>query len=130
MTLIGSAYTVCAWLVVFLFPGFFIRLFSSDAAMITPGIRAMQIYFFGFPLMSFQMSGQTTFQSLGKSKYAIFFSLLRKAFIVAPLTVLLPRLMGVDGVFAAEPVSNALGGLACFITMYFVVYRKLEKEEV
>ncbi|MDO5122129.1 MAG: MATE family efflux transporter [Erysipelotrichaceae bacterium] len=130
MTLIGSAYTVCAWLIVFLFPGFFIRLFSSDAAMITPGISAMHIYFFGFPLMSFQMSGQTTFQSLGKSKYAIFFSLLRKAFIVAPLTVLLPKLMGVNGVFAAEPISNALGGLACFITMYFVVYRKLGKEPV
>ncbi len=130
MTMIGTAYTVCAWLVVFLFPGFFIRLFSSDTALLEPGIRAMHIYFFGFPFMSFQMSGQSTFQGLGKSRYAIFFSLLRKAFIVAPLTVLLPKMLGVDGVFTAEPVSNAIGGLACFITMYFVIYRRLGKEEV
>ncbi len=62
--------------------------------------------------------------------YAIFFSLLRKAVIVAPLTILLPKLgFGVDGVFLAEPVSNAIGGLACFITMYFSLYRKLKKEE-
>ena len=54
------------------------------------------------------------FVGLGRSRSAVFFSLLRKAFIVAPLTLLLPGLgMGVDGVFAAEPVSNVLGGLAC-----------------
>ena len=50
--------------------------------------------------------------------------------IVAPLTLLLPRLgFGVDGVFLAEPVSNAIGGLACFLTMYAVVYRGLKREE-
>ena len=45
----------------------------------------------------------------------MFFSLLRKAFIVAPLTLLLPGLgMGVDGVFAAErsPTCSA-GWPAC-----------------
>lgn len=25
----------------------------------------------------------------------------------------------------AEPISNCIGGLACFITMYFTLYRKL-----
>lgn len=46
--------------------------------------------------------------------------------IVAPLTVLLPKFgLGVDGVFLAEPVSNAIGGLARFATMYVTLYRKL-----
>ena len=45
-----------------------------------------------------------------------------------PLTILLPRLgFGVLGVFMAEPVSNVLGGLACFITMRLTVYKKIEK---
>jgi Na+-driven multidrug efflux pump len=56
----------------------------------------------------------------------VFFSLLRKAFIVFPLTILLPMIgFGVNGVFLAEPISNAIGGLACFITMYRTVYKKL-----
>lgn len=43
-----------------------------------------------------------------------------------PLTLLLPGLgFGLEGVFLAEPVSNALGGLAAFTTMWFVVYRRL-----
>ena len=48
------------------------------------------------------------------------------AFIVAPLTLVLPAVgMGVEGVFLAEPVSNVIGGLACILTMYFTVYRPL-----
>ena len=63
-----------------------------------------------------------------RDRGAIFFSLLRKAVIVAPLTILLPKFgLGVDGIFLAEPISNAIGGLACFLTMYFTVYRKLKK---
>ncbi|MBP3872072.1 MAG: MATE family efflux transporter, partial [Faecalicoccus sp.] len=65
----------------------------------------------------------------GYAKQAVFFSLFRKVMIVVPLTLLLPKVMGVDGVFMAEPISNAIGGLACFITMWFTVYRKLGKEE-
>ena len=87
--------------------------------------------------MSFQFAGQSTFVSLGKSKHAVFFSLFRKVIIVVPLTVWLPRLwnLGVDGVYLAEPISNAVGGLACFITMMCVVWRELsvkskEKMEV
>ena len=47
------------------------------------------------------------------------------------LTLLLPNLwgLGVDGVFLAEPISNLIGGVACFTTMYLTVYRKLGSEE-
>ena len=76
--------------------------------------------------MAFQFVGQSSFQSLGKAKQAIFFSLLRKAIIVVPLTVMLPALgFGVKGVFLAEPISNAIGGLACFLTMWLTIYRKM-----
>jgi Na+-driven multidrug efflux pump len=45
---------------------------------------------------------------------------------VIPLIYLLPLTpLGVNGVFWAEPVSNFFGGAACFITMYFTVYKKL-----
>ena len=60
---------------------------------------------------------------------AIFFSLFRKVIIVVPLTLLLPGLgFGVDGVFLAEPISNVLGGLACFIAMWFTLYKKLPED--
>ena len=125
-TLIGSVYTLFAWMLIVLFPRFWFGIFSDDLQMIDLGIGALKIYFFGFVFMAFQFAGQSTFQALGDAKHAIFFSLLRKAVIVVPLTLLLPRMgLGVSGVFMAEPISNALGGLACYITMRMTVYRKL-----
>ena len=126
-TLVGAVYNTLSWVLVILFPRFFFGIFSDDAATITAGVGALNIYFFGFVFMAFQMAGQTVFQALGDAKHAITFSLLRKAIIVAPLTLLLPRLgFGVDGVFLAEPISNVIGGLACYITMRLTIYREIE----
>ena len=94
------------------------------------GIEMLQMYFFGFVFMALQFAGQSAFQAVGDAKHAIFFSLLRKAFIVVPLTLLLPRIgFGVKGVFMAEPISNVLGGIACYLTMHCKVYRKLIPEK-
>lgn len=127
---LGIIYTLLAWLLVIVSPHLLLSVFTEDAAMIEAGTDALRLYFFGFFFMSFQFTGQSAFTALGDSRHAIFFSLLRKAVIVAPLTVLLPKIgLGVDGVFLAEPISNAIGGLACFVTMYFTLYRKLAGEK-
>ena len=123
---LGTGYTLAAWVLVMLFPKQLIGIFSSDAETISVGAEMLNIYFFGFFFMAFQFAGQTTFQALGKARQAIFFSLLRKAFIVVPLTLLLPAVgFGVHGVFLAEPISNAIGGLACFLTMWLTLYKKI-----
>lgn len=121
-------YTTVAWLLLYLFPEFFIRIFNNDADLVMAAIPSIHIYFFGFFMMSLQFAGQSVFVALGKSKYAVFFSLLRKAFIVIPLTLLLPRILGLNttGVFLAEPISNFIGGAACFITMLLTVWPELK----
>ncbi len=121
---LGSALVM--WAALMLLPGPLIRLFNGDAEILEHGVIALRIYFCLFPFQALQNAGQTVFVSLGKSKQAVFFSLLRKAFINAPLTVLLPMLgLGATGVFVAESSSQLLGGLACFLTMYITVYRPL-----
>lgn len=120
-----TAYTLLAWLLVFLFPRFFIGIFSTDPEIMSVGVTSMHIYFFGFFMMALQSSGQSTFTALGKSKQAIIFSIFRKVIIVTPLIFILPHWFGVNGVFLSEPISNFIGGAACFITMLVTVYRKL-----
>mgnify|MGYP000547922045 CR=1 FL=1 len=125
-TVLTVGYSVAAWALVMAVPELLIRIFNDEPELIAAGIPAFRLYFAAFFCMSFQFIGQSVFVGLGRSRSAVFFSLLRKAFIVAPLTLLLPGLgMGVDGVFVAEPVSNVLGGLACLLTMYVTVYRRL-----
>lgn len=128
-TLIGSVYTMLAWILIVAFPKFWFDIFSDDYQMMNVGVDMLKVYFFGFVFMAFQFAGQSTFQALGDAKHAIVFSLLRKAIIVAPLTIILPMMgFGVKGVFMAEPISNVIGGLACYITMRLTVYKKLNEE--
>ena len=126
---IAILYTTGIWLIVDGFPAFFIRIFNQDAELIAAGIPAIRLYFFGFFMMSLQFSGQSIFVGLGKSKKAIFFSIFRKVIIVVPLTILLPGMfgMGTNGVFAAEPISNFVGGIACFGTMLLTIWRELTR---
>lgn len=123
-------YTFISWVILMVFPEFFISLFNHNEALISLAVPALKIYFFGLFMMALQFSGQIVFQALGKAKQAIFFSLFRKVIIVVPLTLLLPRVMdlGVNGVFLAEPISNFVGGSATFLTMMATIWRKLEKE--
>ena len=127
-TIVCLGYTFLVWLAVVLFPEFWIRLFNTDSELLRQGVPSLKLYFFGFVMMAFQFAGQSVFVALGRAKQAVFFSLFRKIVIVVPLTILLPYVggLGVNGVFLAEPISNFVGGLACYMTMYFTVYRKLE----
>lgn len=120
-------YSTLAWALTMFLPELLMRVFTDEADLIAAGVPAFRIYYAFFIIMSLQLAGQSVFVALGKSRQAVFFSLLRKAVINAPLTVLLPwaLMMGTSGVFAAEAVSQLVGGAACFITMYITVYRPL-----
>lgn len=130
-SLFSIVYTTLAWAVLHGFPEFFIRIFNQDQALIEAGIPALRLYFFGFFMMSLQFAGQAVFVALGMSKQAVFFSIFRKVVIVVPLTLLLPTMfgMGTDGVFLAEPISNFIGGAACFGTMLLLVWTRLTRQE-
>ena len=131
MGLLIFCYTAIMWSLILVAPGMLIRVFSSDNALIRDSIPMLKLYFAAFIFMDLQYIGQTIFKSLNKKKQAIFFSLLRKVFIVVPLTYLLPYTfhIGTAGVFIAEPVSNVMGGAICFITMLCTVLPELKRME-
>lgn len=125
---VSILYTTAVWGLVHGFPEFFIRIFNQDADLVEAAIPAMRIYYFGFFMMSLQFAGQSVFVALGKAKKAVFFSIFRKVVIVIPLIILLPLIdgLGTDGIFMAEPISNFMGGMACFITMAVTVWPELK----
>ena len=135
MTLLAFIYVLFMWLVILLIPETLIRIFTSDELLMADAVPAMKLYFAAFIFMLLQSTGQVMFKSLNKKKQAIFFSLLRKVFIVVPLTYFLPfgAHLGTNGVFLAEPVSNVIGGSLCFFTMLFTILpelKRMEKENI
>ena len=123
-------YAGVVWILSITIPGLLIQIFNQDPELLRVGVPAMRIYFCGFMFMALQCTGQNIFVGLGKAKYAVCFSLLRKVIIVLPLVFLLPLIpaMGVHGVFWSAPISDLLGGGACFLTMYLTVYKQLDRE--
>jgi putative MATE family efflux protein len=131
MSIMVLGYTAIMWGLIILAPRTLIQIFSSDTVLIDNSVTALNQYFAAFIFMDLQYIGQTMFKSLNKKKQAIFFSLLRKVFIVVPLTYFMPYVlnMGTDGVFLAEPVSNVISGSLCFITMLCTVLPELKRME-
>lgn len=128
LTISALIYQCFIWGLLMLIPGKFVRVFNGDPDLLNAAADSMRLFFCLTPFFALQMCGQTVFTSLGKTKYAVFFSLLRKAFIVIPLAYILPHLfgLGLNGVFLSEPVSDLLGGGICYVTMMCTVYRKLK----
>ena len=121
------SFTFVCWVLITAFPVTFIHIFNRDEALVTATIPCLRLYFFGFFMMSLQYSGQCSFVGLGKAKQATFFSIFRKVIIVLPLTIICPHIagLGVMGVFLAEPISNFVGGGACYLTMLRTVWPEL-----
>ena len=129
MTVVCLGYATLVWILVLLLPNFFVRIFNQDPDLLAIAPSCMRIYFMGYFLMGLQMIGQSTFVALGKSKQAVFFSLFRKVVLVGPLALVLPHMfgLGVDGIFLSEPISDLIGGGACFVTMMLTLWPKLKE---
>ena len=124
----GLSINLIMWALIMFIPEPLIRIFTSDEQLIGTAVISARIYFGAFPFMALQQAGQSTFVALNYPRYALFFSLLRKIVLVAPLTLLLPNLgLGVHGVFWAELISQLTGATACFVTMTVIVWRPMNE---
>lgn len=121
-------YFTALWAILMLFPNAFASMFTDEQAVLDCCKVGIRLYFMLQFCMAFQSAGQSTFTALGMARHALFFSLFRKVILVIPTILILPNLfgLGVKGVFLAEPISDVIGGLACFITMKITTKRKLD----
>ena len=69
------------------------------------------------PVVGFQIVSANFFQAIGKAKAALGLSLLRQVFLLIPLLILLPRLIGLDGVWAAGPIADGAASLVTAVVL-------------
>lgn len=125
-TFLITGISLLLYLLLMLFPEKLVTMFTEDIALIEICVPCFRIFFSVYFMMAFQHVGQCTFVALNRPKPALFFSLLRKIFLILPLTLALPYLgLGVNGVFLAEAISELVGGLACYLTMQMTVGKEL-----
>lgn len=104
------------------FPGALFRLFTNDMPMIQEGVPALRLIVSMIPFIGVQIIGATFFQSIGHARPAVVLGLLRQVFLLIPLVILLPRLLGVMGIWVAFPISD----LTATVVTALVLYRSLQ----
>lgn len=109
LTIICATIVMTAgFLVAMIFPELMIKIFTSDPQLIDLSTKGARLVFLAFPIVGFQIVTSNFFQSLGMAKKAIFLSLSRQLLFLAPCLIILPRLIGVKGVWLSLPISDII----------------------
>lgn len=100
-----------------------VSLFTTDEELIRIAIHGVQINSLFFPLIGYQAVVTNFFQSIGIARMSIFLSLSRQLLFLLPLLIVLPPIMGVDGVWWSLPASD----FVAFIVTLIIMIRYMKK---
>lgn len=98
-----------------LFPSVIASAFTADEELIGTVKEVMPVFLAGMTIFGLQRACQNMFVALGQAKISIFIALLRKVLLLIPLALILPRFMGMIGVYSAEAISDATVAICCTI---------------
>ena len=99
-----------------LFPNFYVKMFTESEELMKLTSKMMPIFTLGMCIFGIQQSIQVTFLAMGQAKFSIFIALLRKVILLVPLAIILPRFMGVNGIYYAEPMADITSVVVASIT--------------
>ena len=110
--------TCIIWILIMVFPEAILAAFGATEDMLAIGVPGLRANFCITPILGFVMLVTTFFQSLAKPMPSIVITFLRQILLLIPLIYILPLLWDINGIFMAQPVSDAL---ALIVSIFFVV---------
>ncbi len=124
----ASSVTILGWLLIMLMPDTLVTPMTPGdldlRALTVTGIRRMEAMMF---LVGFQVIASNFFSSIGKARLSFFLSLSRQVFFLIPTLLILPRYMGLDGIWYAMPVSD-IGAFLVSLVFLLRELRILDRE--
>ena len=94
-----------------------ILLFNRNPAVVGYGSRLLISQVALYPAFGLCYMMTITYQTIGAAKYGLFLSLIRQGLIYVPFILLLPRLLGVTGIYLAQPAADVLTLLVCLLSV-------------
>lgn len=104
-------------------------MFMQDETQIECAINCLRITTCGFWVVGFQIVGTNFFQSLGMAGKAVFLSLTRQIIFMIPMLLILPRFMGLDGVWSCYPICDAISTVVT-ISMLVWQIKKIKSQRL
>ncbi|MDR3200395.1 MAG: MATE family efflux transporter [Spirochaetales bacterium] len=115
----ATIFVVSGFILLEAFPGLFIAAFrNEEGPLMELGIRVLRIVSIGLPVVGFQIITSNFFQSIGKAVEGTLLSLSRQILFFIPIVLILPRFIGLDGVFFTFSLSDFCAATISAIVMY------------
>lgn len=116
------SFLTIAWssILIFLLSMFFgkyiIGIFTTDIAVYNIATYGIKLFSFAFLIIGINIFVSGYFTAIGNGKISAIISISRSLIFVAATIMILPKFIGVDGIWLAIPVAELL---TIFITIYF-----------
>ena len=120
-------FTTMATILSFVISKPFLKIFTDDVIITNETLKMIRIFMSGFIILSFQYCFVDGLTALGKAKYAVTLSLIRKISMIL-LTLLLPLLLGINGCFYAELISDISASIITLI-LFLYFFNKIKKKK-
>ena len=117
---------LCGWLIVQLVPGPIVSMFTHDKELVNISIDGIRKYLSMMPLIGISMIGSNYFQAIGKAKQAMFLSLLRQVILLVPMMLVLPKFLGLNGVWFAQPIAD----ITSFVVTLVLILKEVKSHNV
>lgn len=121
--------TCIIWLIVLFFPGQILLAFGASEEMLSIGIPGLRTNFCITPILGFVMLATTFFQSIARPVPSIIITFLRQILFLIPFIYLFPVFAGINGIFAAQPVSDALALVLSVVLVLREQHRMAAKQK-
>lgn len=121
------AVTTTGFIIAEIIPHQLVGMFTSDPELIEEAVKGLRISFMFYPIVGFQMVTSNFFRSIGYAGTAIFLSLTRQLIFLLPLMLILPKFIGLDGIWASMPLADLI---SCVVSASMMLYhmRKFRKQ--
>ncbi len=103
------------WSALMLFPSKIMMVFNSDPQFLVVGAPALRLFTMFLFITQLQIIASFFFQGIGKGKAAMILASARPVIFLVPALLILPRLFGLNGLWAAFPVADALSMLLTIV---------------
>lgn len=114
--------------IIYLFAPSILSIFGKDKDVLRIAIPALRAAVIMFITFGFQFTYATLYLAIGKALAGAFLNSLRQGIVFIPVILLLPKMMGLDGVIYAQAISDVL---TTIITIPFAlsVSKQLESKK-
>ena len=117
---LGCGYFLCSAFVVRFFAEHMVRMFTSDPRLIDITVTGMRIGYAGVIFVGITIISNSYLQGIGRAKLSILLTLSRHLLFLIPTILILPKYLGLMGVWGSFIVIDFCGGLMSVILLLYL----------